>query len=277
MLDSNGSPKYGQRSPQPPTHGSPTSLHTSSSFRVQQQQQQQGLDPYEPATRLHDSISDPSARAGPATSSASSSLQQYDAHGPSTTSLSHAHAHHGMDPARPAPPAVRQGAALQSGPSGSFASRLGMPNGGRIPPPLHLEGVVNSAAEEGYGEVGPMSPSGGGRMAALARGNTLTQSVSQRHRMAAAAVAAAVAAPPGGGRAPAPPLSPKPTTPDLVAGYHRPASGVLSDDSFLPPARSPSMSIGGGQGMLSPLQVGGLCACLGCTSSTRFRAKRTAR
>ncbi|GIL72256.1 hypothetical protein Vretifemale_2631 [Volvox reticuliferus] len=53
--------------------------------------------------------------------------------------------------------------------------------------------------------------------------------------------------------APAPPISPKPPTPDMQGAYHRPASGVLSDDSFLPPTRSPSISLG--TQLLSPLQL----------------------
>ncbi|GLI64198.1 hypothetical protein VaNZ11_007390 [Volvox africanus] len=53
--------------------------------------------------------------------------------------------------------------------------------------------------------------------------------------------------------APAPPISPKPPTPDMSGAYHRPASGVLSDDSFLPPTRSPSISLG--TQLLSPLQA----------------------
>ncbi|KXZ50131.1 hypothetical protein GPECTOR_17g1004 [Gonium pectorale] len=81
-----------------------------------------------------------------------------------------------------------------------------------------------------------------------------------RHRMASfippvnTSVSSSVSGAAASLRMPAPPLSPKPLVREEVApGFHRPASGVLSDDTFLPPARAPSMSFGGQH--LSPLQA----------------------
>ncbi|KAG2429645.1 hypothetical protein HXX76_010873 [Chlamydomonas incerta] len=179
---------------------------------------------------------------------------------------------------------ARAPAALGGPSQGNLGSRLGLSSSHSIsrpsPPPLALSESAEamssdaSCAGDGYTPM-PVSPSGltpappgrsgltsagGARPGSGAAGPGTPPAPGLRHRMVPPGIntanlgmcgGGAVAG--GAGRLPAPPASPKPLTPDLAPGYHRPASGVLSDDSFLPPARSPSMSLGAQH--LSPLQA----------------------
>ncbi|KAG2490371.1 hypothetical protein HYH03_011173 [Edaphochlamys debaryana] len=188
------------------------------------------------------------------------------------------------------PPLARVPSMLQSATSGSLTSRM---TGRPTPPPLNLEPADASSDHSGItsgGESMPMSPSassarargGGGSAGPTPTAHGAATPPLLRHRMGSfATVSGAMGgsagggmapAPPGsagadrGGRLPAPPASPKPGAADLGLGYHRPASGVLSDDSFLPPARSPSMSLQAQH--LSPLQA----ALMGPRPSSRLNS-----
>ncbi|PNW79089.1 hypothetical protein CHLRE_09g400330v5 [Chlamydomonas reinhardtii] len=178
---------------------------------------------------------------------------------------------------------ARTPAALGGPSQGNMASRLGLSSSHSIsrpsPPPLALSESTEamssdaSCAGDSYAPM-PLSPSGltpappgrsglgsagGPRPGSGAAGPGTPPAPGLRHRLVPPGINTAnlgmggSGAGGGAGRLPAPPASPKPLTPDLGPGFHRPASGVLSDDSFLPPARSPSMSVGAQH--LSPLQA----------------------
>ena len=180
-----------------------------------------------------------------------------------------------------------------------MASRLGLSSSHSIsrpsPPPLALSESTEamssdaSCAGDSYAPM-PLSPSGltpappgrsglgsagGPRPGSGAAGPGTPPAPGLRHRLVPPGINTAnlgmggSGAGGGAGRLPAPPASPKPLTPDLGPGFHRPASGVLSDDSFLPPARSPSMSVGAQH--LSPLQVGGARGGVRCGDGGRKR------
>ncbi|KAG2429677.1 hypothetical protein HYH02_014015 [Chlamydomonas schloesseri] len=129
--------------------------------------------------------------------------------------------------------------------------------GGYTPIPLSPSGLM--PLPPGTGRSG-LASAGGARTVSGAAGPGTPPAPGLRHRVvppgintANLGIGGGGGGSTGGGRLPAPPASPKPLTPDLTPGFHRPASGVLSDDSFLPPARSPSMSMGAQH--LSPLQA----------------------
>lgn len=121
------------------------------------------------------------------------------------------------------------------GVNGSVAGLVGTPMASRVTLPSYAQ---NAGMQVGSGSVGVMPPRL--RMAAMVPpvnvGSVQLSAASGRLM-----------------HSPAPPMSPKPHTPEMSNAFHRPASGVLSDDSFLPPSRAPSISLGAQ--LLSPLQV----------------------
>lgn len=235
------------------------------------------------------SISEPAMRAvGPAESALT-----HDAASPEHASHQHQHQqaqhhqlhhhHHatstgsGVSSAaatpRPAAPVLAAAAAS----AGSFSGRVSPAPGRQVPPPLAVEPAAYGSiimVDDSAAGSGQMSPTGSGssRLAQSSNvGGASTSSRSLNVSTAAAAAAPRTRMGPGapsagnsGGGAPQstspggrstlqPPVSPKPASGHDPAAYHRPASGVLSDDSFVPIARTASSSAMGT--VLSPLQA----------------------